>query len=243
MAAGGLRPLAGRRIVLTGASRGIGRAAALRLARAGAQVLAVARDAQALTSLAFEAKPAAGRIFAHSCDLASEEEIEALADAAARRLGGVDALVNNAGAGVFRELEALAPGEFEATLAVCLKAPFLLIRALAPYLEASGGEVVNVSSICAVTGFPGAAAYCAAKAGLEGMSRALAEELRPRGIRLSVLRPGATATSMWKDIPGEFDTERMIPPDLVAESLEFLLSQSRRVWTETMVILPPAGRV
>jgi len=240
---GSPKRLAGKRVVLTGASRGIGRAAALRLARAGAQVLAVARDAEALASLAFESKPLPGQVFPHSCDLTSEGEVEALAEVAARRLGGVDALVNNAGAGVFRELEKLAPGDFEATLAICLKAPFLLIRAFLPYLEASGGDVVNISSVCAVTGFPGAAAYCAAKAGLEGMSRALAEELRPRGIRLSVLRPGATATGMWKDIPGEFDTGRMIPPELVAESLEFLLSQSRRVWTETMVVLPPDGRI
>ncbi|MBI1724884.1 MAG: SDR family oxidoreductase [Candidatus Tectomicrobia bacterium] len=243
MPPGSAQGVAGKRVVLTGASRGIGRAAALRLARAGARVLAVARDAEALASLAFEAKPAKGQVFPHSCDLTSEEEVEALAEIAARRLGGVDALVNNAGAGVFRELEELTPADFEATLAICLKAPFLLIRAFAPYLEASGGDVVNISSIGAVTGFRGAAAYCAAKAGLEGMSRALAEELRGRGIRLSVLRPGATATGMWKDIPGEFDTEKMIPPELVAESLEFLLAQSRRVWTETMVVLPPDGRV
>ena len=243
MAPGGAKALAGRRVVLTGASRGIGRAAALRLARGGAQVLAVARDVQALSALALEAKSLAGQVFHHSCDLTDPDEIEALAGIAARRLGGVDALVNNAGGGVFRELEELAPEDFEATLAICLKAPFLLIRALAPMLEASGGEVVNVSSTAAVTGFPGAAAYCAAKAGLEGMSRALAEELRPRGVRLSVLRPGATATGMWKNIPGEYDLEKMIPPELVAESIEFLLTQSRRAWTETMVVLPPEGRI
>ena len=230
-----------RRIVLTGASRGIGRASALRLARAGARVLAVSRDPDALARLAFESGGCAGQVFPHACDVTKADEVEALAEAAEKRLECVDALVNNAGAGVFKEMDALSPEEFNATLSVCLTAPFMLTRALCPMLEAAGGEVVNVSSISAVSGFPGASAYCAAKAGLEGLSRALVEELRPRGIRLTIVRPGACATDMWKSIPGEFDFDEMIPPDLVAESIEFLLSQSRRVWTESMVVLPPKG--
>ncbi len=230
-----------RRVVLTGASRGIGRASALRLAGAGARVLAVSRDADALARLAFDAKGRAGRIFPHSCDVTKTDEVAALAEMAEKRLEGVDALVNNAGAGVFKELESLSVEEFSATVSVCLTAPFMLTRALCPMLEAAKGEVVNVSSISAVSGFPGAAAYCAAKAGLEGLSRALVEELRPRGIRLTIVRPGACATDMWKSIPGEFDFDEMIPPDLVAEAIEFLLAQSRRVWTESMVVLPPKG--
>ncbi|MEE9275468.1 MAG: SDR family oxidoreductase [bacterium] len=249
MARGGAHPLAGKRIVLTGASRGIGRAVALRLAGAGARVLAAARGEEALAALAREAEPLAGEIFPHPCDVTRPAEVEALTEAARERLGGVDALVNNAGAGVFRPLEDLSPEDFDATLAVCLRAPYLLIRSLCPLLEQGGGDeegggdIVNISSICAVAGFPGAAAYSAAKAGLEGMTRALVEELRPRGIRIALLRPGATATRMWRDIPGEFDLEKMVPPEMVAESVEFLLSQSRRAWTETLTIYPPGGSV
>ncbi len=114
---------------------------------------------------------------------------------------------------------------------------------MVPLLEGSGGDVINISSIAAVDGFPGAAAYCAAKAGLEGMSRALVEELRPKGIRVTVLRPGATATGMWEAIPGDFDLEKMIPPEVVAESVEFLLVQTRRAWRETLVLCPPGGKV
>lgn len=235
--------LGGRRVVLTGASRGIGRASALRLARAGARVLAVSRDADALARLAFDAKGHVGRILPHVCDVTKADEVEALAEMAERRLSGVDALINNAGAGVFKDVESLSVEEFHATLSVCLAAPFMLTRALCPMLGAAGGEVINISSVGAVSGFPGASAYCAAKAGLEGLSRALAEELRPRGIRLSVVRPGACATDMWKSIPGEFEMDDMIPPDLVAESIEFLVSQSRRAWTELMVVLPPKGTV
>ena len=113
MAAEGFGGLAGKRIVLTGATRGIGRACALRLARGGAAVLGVARDA----------KPFAGRIFGHSCDVTRPESMPALAEAAEKRLGAVDALVNNAGAAVFGEIGVLSPEDFDATLAVCLKAP------------------------------------------------------------------------------------------------------------------------
>ncbi len=235
--------LAKKRIVLTGASRGIGRASALRLVKAGAHLLAVSRDADALAKLAFDTKGLTGKVFPHVCDVSNAEEVGGIAEVAAKRLGGVDVLVNNAGAGVFKDLESLSVEEFNATISVCLTAPFMLTRALCPMLEEAAGEVVNVSSISAVSGFPGASAYCAAKAGLEGLSRALVEELRPRGIRLTILRPGACATDMWKSIPGEFDFEEMIPPDLVAESLEFLLSQSRRISTESMVVLPPRGTV
>ena len=243
MAAEGFGGLAGKRIVLTGATRGIGRACALRLARGGAAVLGVARDAKALASLAMEAKPFAGRIFGHSCDVTRPESMPALAEAAEKRLGAVDALVNNAGAAVFGEIGVLSPEDFDATLAVCLKAPYLVTRSLVPLMEGVGGDVINISSIAAVDGFPGAAAYCAAKAGLEGMSRALVEELRPKGIRVTVLRPGATATRMWEAIPGEYDMDKMIPPEAVAESLEHLLTQSRRAWTETLVLYPPDGKV
>ena len=86
-------------------------------------------------------------------------------------------------------------------------------------------------------------AYCAAKAGLEGMSRALVEELRPKGIRVIILRLGATATSMWESIPGNFDLGKMIPPEVVAESLEYLLIHSRKAWCKTLVLYPPDEKV
>ena len=243
MAFGEPKNLKKRRIVLTGASRGIGRVSALRLAKAGAKVFAVSRDAEALAKLAFDSKGYVGHIFPHSCDVTKADEVEALREMAEKRLEGVDTLINNAGSGVFKDIENLSVDEFNATVSVCLTAPFMLTRALCPLLAAANGEVINISSISAVSGFPGASAYCAAKAGLEGLSRALVEELRPKGIRLTILRPGACATDMWKSIPGEFDVEAMIPPDLVAEAIEFLLSQSRRAWTESMVVLPPKGMV
>ncbi|HJP15195.1 MAG TPA: SDR family oxidoreductase [Nitrospinota bacterium] len=242
----GVIGLAGRRVVLTGASRGIGRACALRLAGGGARILAVARGGEALEALdalAGEAAELPGRIVPYPGDVTDETGAEALAEEAGKRLGGVDALVNNAGAAVFREIEALSPENFDATLAVCLKAPYLLTRSLAPLLEESGGDVINISSIAAVDGFAGGAAYCAAKAGLEGLSRALVQELRPRGIRVTILRPGATATRMWEGIPGEFDASKMIPPGVVAESLEYVLTLSREAWTETLVLYPPGGKV
>ena len=90
---------------------------------------------------------------------------------------------------------------FDNTLEVCLKAPLLLIRTFVLLLEKNRRDVVSISSICAANGFSGAAFYSAAKADLEGMSRTLVEKLRPRGIRFTILRPGATDTDTWKNIP------------------------------------------
>lgn len=237
------RSLKGKRIVLTGASRGIGRSCALRLVQAGANVLAIAREIDALVALKGETRNFNGRLFPHSCDISDVNGISAINDAAIARLGGVDALVNNAGVAIFHEITELTPEQFDKTLAVCLKGPFLLIKALLQQLEQSQGDIINVSSIAAVDGFPGASAYCAAKAGLEGMTRALVSELRPKGIRLVILRPGATATQLWEGIPGQFDSQKMVPPEVVAESVEFLLRQSRQAWTESLSLYPPDGKV
>ena len=134
MAFGEPRNLEKKRIVLTGASRGIGRVSALRLAKAGAKVLAVSRDVDALARLAFDSKGFVGQIFPHSCDVTKADEVEALGEMAEKRLKGVDALINNAGSGVFKDIETLSVDEFNATVSVCLTAPFMLPRALCPML-------------------------------------------------------------------------------------------------------------
>ena len=232
-----------RSIVLTGASSGIGKAAALRFSKLGAKVLAVGRDEKRLTQLGFESKKFKGKVFPHICDLTCPEEIETLFEISKKRLGTVDTLINNAGAIFVDQIQDLSMEKFDSIISVCLKAPFLLSKAFMPILEKSKGNIINVSSICAVTGFPGSSAYCAAKAGLEGMSRAMVEECRPKGIKVSILRPGATETPLWDSIPGEFDYSKMLAPEKVAESMEFLLLQSSFSWTETLEILPPEGNL
>ena len=235
--------LADRRILITGASSGIGKAATLRFAKLGARVLAVGRDEKRLTQLGFDSKKFRGKVFPHICDVTNAEEIQGLTAISKKRLGTVDTLINNAGSIFVDEIENLSVEKFDSVISVCLKAPFLLSKAFMPMLEESRGNIINVSSICAITGFSGSSAYCAAKAGLEGMSRAMVEECRPKGIKVSVLRPGATETPLWKSIPGEFDFSKMLSPEKVAESMEFILLQSSFAWTETLEILPPGGNL
>ena len=235
--------LADRRSVITGASSGIGKAATLRFVRSGAKVLAVGRDEKKLTQLGFDSKKFKGKVFPHICDVTSSEEIQSLSEIAKKRLDKVDILINNAGAIFVDEIQNLSLEKFDSVISVCLRAPFLLSKAFMPMLEKTKGIIINVSSICAVTGFPGSSAYCAAKAGLEGMSRAMVEECRPKGIKVCVLRPGATETPLWDSIPGEFDFSKMLTPEKVAESMEYLLLQSSFAWTETLEILPPEGNL
>jgi len=232
-----------KRIVLTGASSGIGKAAALRFSKSGAKILAIGRDEERLAALDLESENFQGKISPHVCDVTSPEQIESLVEVTKKSLGTVDALINNAGAIFVDQIQDLSVENFDSVISVCLKAPFLLSKAFMPMLEKSKGSIINVSSVCAVTGFPGSSAYCAAKAGLEGMTRAMVEEFRPKGIKVSVLRPGATETPLWKSIPGEFDFSKMLTPEKVAESMEFLLLQSSFSWTETLEILPPEGNL
>ncbi|MED5579864.1 MAG: SDR family oxidoreductase [Nitrospinota bacterium] len=232
-----------KRIVLTGASSGIGKAAALRFSKSGAKILAIGRDEERLAALDLESENFQGKISPHVCDVTSPEQIESLVEVTKKSLGTVDTLINNAGAIFVDQIQDLSVENFDSVISVCLKAPFLLSKAFMPMLEKSKGSIINVSSVCAVTGFPGSSAYCAAKAGLEGMTRAMVEEFRPKGIKVSVLRPGATETPLWKSIPGEFDFSKMLTPEKVAESMEFLLLQSSFSWTETLEILPPEGNL
>ncbi len=232
-----------RKIVLTGASSGIGKAATLRFSKLGARVLAVGRDEKKLAQLGLDSKKFKGKVFPHICDVTSPEEIEALLEISKKRLGTVDTLINNAGAIFVDQVQDLSMEKFDSVISVCLKAPFLMSKAFMSMLEESKGSIINVSSICAITGFSGSSAYCAAKAGLEGMSRAMVEECRPKGIKVSILRPGATETPLWDSIPGEFDFSKMLAPEKVAESMEFLLLQSSFAWTETLEILPSEGNL
>ncbi|MFQ5894963.1 MAG: SDR family oxidoreductase [Nitrospinota bacterium] len=234
--------LEGKAVCVTGASRGIGRAIALRLAREGASLLLAARNRPLLGLVAEEARALGGRPRAVVCDVRRPAQTRRLARAAEGLAGGLDALVNNAGAGSFAPLEELDEQGWEETLGTCLKGAYLCTRALLPLLERRGGHVINISSTAALVGFAGSAAYCAAKAGLEGFSRALAEELRPRGMRVSVVRPGPTRTDIWDAIPGEYDRSQMMEAEVVAESVAHILCQPPSAVVGDLTLLPASGR-
>ena len=185
---------------VTGASRGIGRAIALRLAASGAAVAACARGDHAAGAAA-EIAAAGGRAEALSADVADAGSVQAAVRAALDRFGKIDILVNNAGIARDQLLMRMKPEEWDAVIATNLTAAYSCTQAvLRPMLRQRWGRVINVGSVVGQSGNPGQANYAASKAGLIGFSKALAQEVAARGITVNVVAPGFIETDMTADI-------------------------------------------
>jgi 3-oxoacyl-[acyl-carrier protein] reductase len=189
-------PLVG---LVTGASRGIGRATAEQLAEAGVDLVLTSTKRGGVAAVARECR-ARGREVLEAVYLAgSRRSADALAQRALRRFGRVDLLVNNAGTVLRRPLASMRDGDFEAVLAVNLFGPFHLCRRLVPGMVTRGfGRIVNLSSISATLGTAGATAYNASKWALDGLTKSLGEELRGTGVVVSSVLPGSVDTEMLK---------------------------------------------
>lgn len=182
--------LRGRRIVVTGASSGLGAHAVRLLAGRGADVVATGRRLDRLEALATDLSDAPGRVVPVRADVTSEDDVVALMAAAAAALGGVDVLVNNAGSEVQGPIDRLSLDDFEGMFRANAVSVFLCVRAALPALRESRGMVVNLGST--VVGRPprGRFGYVASKGAVEAMSRALAVDLGRDGIRVNCIRPG-----------------------------------------------------
>jgi NAD(P)-dependent dehydrogenase (short-subunit alcohol dehydrogenase family) len=237
--------LQGRTAIVTGASRGIGAAIARALDRAGARVAVVARSRAALEGVAAEMS---NRPLVLAADLADPEVPGRLVAQAGERLGAIDVLVNNAAAAARLPVQELDAELVDQLYAVNVRAPLLLIAALAPsMLERGSGVIISVSSVSAVVGTPRRAAYAATKGAIDAATRSLAIELGPHGIRLNSVAPGVVDTELWarnKAIPGVIEQiEALTPlrrwstPEDVADVVAFLASDGARFITgETICV-------
>jgi NADP-dependent 3-hydroxy acid dehydrogenase YdfG len=223
-------PLAGRTAVVTGGSRGIGRAVAELLAANGARLTLLARDADALDRVAGELDARA-----IPCDVANDADIDRALDA----IGDApDILVNNAGLFQPRPLDDTTPAALAAALDVNLVAPFRFVHAILPRMRARGsGDIVSIGSIADHQAFPGNAAYGASKHGLRALHEVMRTELRGTGIRVTLISPGPVDTSLWDEIDpdsreGFTPRSRMLSPNAVAAAVLFAVSQPRDVDVE-----------
>lgn len=181
--------------VVTGATSGIGRAVARRLLAAGWRIVAVGRNRAALDALAAEAP---GRVRGEAADLLEDAAITRVARGVPAAEDRVDALVNAAGVIGSDTLASVDRAAFERMFALNVTAPVLLTQALLPWLEASKGAVVNVSSVTGVRAFPGVFSYCVSKAALDQATRCAALELAPRGVRVNAVNPGVVVTELHR---------------------------------------------
>jgi NAD(P)-dependent dehydrogenase (short-subunit alcohol dehydrogenase family) len=191
------KPLDGHIAVVTGASRGLGKAVALSIGQAGAKVALVARDREALKSVAEEVRKAGVEAEIFQADVTVESQVDGVKRDVLARFGHVDILVNNAGMSIRRPLEEFSLEEWEKVIATNLTSVFLMCRAFIPQMKGRGyGRILNMSSILGHVSIAGRSAYSTSKAGLLGMTRALALELANEKITVVAISPGYFATEI-----------------------------------------------
>jgi NAD(P)-dependent dehydrogenase (short-subunit alcohol dehydrogenase family) len=185
--------LDGRVAIITGASKGIGRALALRFGREGARVICAARSADLVKETTAEVNKAGNRAIAFTGDLSREDDVQRLVAAGLQAFGKIDALVNNAGdGGPTKPVQDYTVEDWRYTIDSCLTSSYLCIRFVVPeMIKAGGGAIVNISSGAGRRGLPYRIGYCSAKAGQVGMTYGMALELAPHNIRVNCVAPGA----------------------------------------------------
>jgi NAD(P)-dependent dehydrogenase (short-subunit alcohol dehydrogenase family) len=196
----------GKAALVTGAASGLGRATALALARSGADVCIVDVNAGGLQDTATQVRALGVQAHIHAADLSHRQNCLAAVDAAITAFGRLDALCNVAGIIVMCNAHEMSPADWERTLAVNLSAPFYLCQAAIPHLLKVSGAIVNVTSSAAFVGEAYAVAYCASKAGLTQMTKAMAMEYTHKPIRINAVAPGGMATNIAANLK--------MPPDV-----------------------------
>jgi NAD(P)-dependent dehydrogenase (short-subunit alcohol dehydrogenase family) len=193
--------LAGRVAVITGASRGLGRAMALALAPAGVRLALVARDVERLSSVAAEARELGAEAEVFQADIADETQVHQLEQQVSRIFGSVNILINNAGINIRKPCVDYTLAEWNSVLTTNLTSVFLMCRAFVPHMKGRGyGRVINITSIMAHISLPQRTAYSASKAGLLGFTKSLALELARDNITVVAISPGPFATEMTEGI-------------------------------------------
>jgi NAD(P)-dependent dehydrogenase (short-subunit alcohol dehydrogenase family) len=234
--------LAGQVAVVTGAGRGIGRAVALAFAREGADLVLAARSPRELAAAAAEVEALGRRALAVPTDVREEPAVADLAGRAVAGLGCVDLLVNAAGVAAFGPLAEAPLDAWDQTMAVNLRGAYLCCRAVLPGMMAQKrGTIINIGSMVTTRTLAGTTAYTAAKYGLLGLSRVLAEEMRAHGVRVGVLSAGAVDTPLWDAIPTPPPRERMLRPEQVAEAAVLMASLGPNATLEELTLLPAGG--
>jgi NAD(P)-dependent dehydrogenase (short-subunit alcohol dehydrogenase family) len=188
---------AGKSVIVTGATSGIGRAAAVEFARRGADVLFVGRDEKELDEALRQAQ-GGGRLDRCQLDITGDDAAEQVIAQAVASFGGIDVLVNAAGVIASGTIEQTSDATWDAMMGVNVRAPFRLMRAAVPHLKARRGTIVNVSSVNGLRAFPGVLAYNVSKAAMDHLTRCAALEMAPFGVRVNCVNPGVTITNLHR---------------------------------------------
>ena len=229
--------LAGRVALVTGGSRGIGRAIAIKLAGLGAAVAICGRDAEKLRATADELQALTKKSFWQTADVTRADDVEQLVSDAEKELGPIGILVNNAGIGLFGPAHDKTEEDWDRVLNTNAKSVFLVSRAVVPAMIRQGaGDIINITSLAGRNSFAGRGLYCASKWAVQGLSGCMAEDLRDYGIRVSVICPGSVATEFSGR--GTKDAGKALQPDDVALAVAAVVTQRQGSFMSEIHIRP-----
>ena len=239
----------GKTIVITGASSGMGAAAARHLAAKGASVVLGARRADRIEALAAEIKETGGKATAIVTDVTRRDDLKNLVDTAVKTYGRIDVLINNAGVMPLSPLDRLKVDEWDQMIDVNLKGVLYGIAAALPYMkEQRSGHIINLSSVAGHKLFGGSAVYSATKFGVRALSEGLRQEVTPYNIRTTIISPGAVKTELLEHI-SEKDIQQAnqdfvgqvgVPAETFARLVEFVISQPADVDVNEILFRPTA---
>ncbi|HTZ49290.1 MAG TPA: SDR family NAD(P)-dependent oxidoreductase [Verrucomicrobiae bacterium] len=238
---GSAQAFSGHVALITGGSRGIGKAIAQKLVGLGAAVAICGRDAKTLEATARELKESPSRVLAFQADITDFTDISRLVKATEEQLGPITILVNNVGIGNpgFGPLQEKSESEWDHVLDTNLKSVFLVSRAVVPLMiQRRRGDIINISSLAGKSVFAGGALYCASKWGLQGLSGCMAEDLRGFGIRVSIICPG----SVFTDFSGRGlkDPSKMLTANDVAHAVAMVVQQGPQSFISEVHLRPLA---
>ena len=220
------QPLIEKVAIVTGAGRGVGRIIALALARNGARVSLAARTETELKAVQSEIEALGGAAAGFPTDISREVEVMALIRHTVEHFGRLDILVNNAGLGVFGPLTEITTGQWDRIMAVNARGPFMLCREAIPYLKLQEQSfIININSVVGVKGYANQSAYSASKHALLGMTKSLAKEVQPDGIRVHTINPGGIDTGMIGQARPDLDRSILMQPEEIADILLFLVTR------------------
>jgi 3-oxoacyl-[acyl-carrier protein] reductase len=230
-------PLTGASALVTGGSRGIGRAVALRLAQLGARVAICGRSQSALDETRAALHGLGAAAHAQIADVSNAAQVAELIAATESAIGPISILINNAGVGLFGPVQEQSEANWDTLLDTNLKSVFLVSRAVAPGMIQRGtGDIINISSLAGLNAFAGGAIYCASKWGLQGLTACMAEDLRAHGIRVSVVCPGSVATG-FSGKSAEQKPHALRAED-VAHAVETIVTQAPNSFISELQIRP-----
>ena len=229
--------ISGRVVLVTGAGRGIGRSISLALAAAGARVFLTARSADQLEDTAREIRAGGHEAECLPVDVSSEDGVEELFLRLKERFGRLDVVVNNAGTGISGPLAEFSAADFDTLMAINARGVFLCCRkAMQMMVPDRSGYIINISSVVGFKGYANQAAYAASKHAVMGITKALAVEAQPHGIRVSAVLPGAVDTGLMDALRPDLDKALLMKPEDVADAVLFLLSLSESAAVDEIYI-------